>query len=45
MENYERELDGTLVDARDRRERLQWQIRRAEKRMAEVRARLTASGG
>lgn len=45
LANYQRELDATPIDAQDRRERIQWQIRRVEKRMAEVRARLTAAGG
>ena len=39
---YQRKLDATPVDAQERRERIQWQIRRAEKRMAEVHARLNA---
>jgi chromosome segregation ATPase len=39
--NYQRELDATPVDAQERRERLQWQIRRVEKRLADLRARLT----
>ena len=38
--NYQRELDVTPVDFQERHERLQWQIRRAEKRMAEIRGRL-----
>jgi hypothetical protein len=33
-------LDAAPVDFTERRERLQWQIRRAEKRMAELTARL-----
>jgi hypothetical protein len=37
--NYQRELDATPQENRDRRERLAWQIRRAEKRMAELEAR------
>lgn len=41
--NYRRELDATPQENRERRERLEWQIRRVEKRMAEVRARLTAA--
>ena len=45
LANYQRELDATPVDAQARRERIQWQIRRVEKRMAEVHARLTAAGG
>ena len=42
--NYQRELDATPQENRERRERLEWQIRRVEKRMAEVHARLTAAG-
>jgi hypothetical protein len=41
--NYQRELDATPQEDRERRERLAWQIRRVEKRMAEVRARLMAA--
>jgi ferric-dicitrate binding protein FerR (iron transport regulator) len=40
--NYQRELDATPPENRERRERLAWQIRRVEKRMAEVHARLMA---
>jgi len=43
--NYERELDATPQENRERRERLAWQIRRVKKRMAEVHARLTVAGG
>ena len=42
--NYRRELDATPQENRERRERLEWQIRRVEKRMAEVHARLVAAG-
>ena len=42
--NYQRELDATHQENRERRERLEWQIRRVEKRMAEVHARLMAAG-
>ena len=42
--NYQRELDATPQENRERRERLEWQIRRVEKRMAEVHARLRAAG-
>jgi hypothetical protein len=42
---YKRELDATPITFKERRERLVWQIRRVEKRMAEVHARLTAAGG
>jgi len=41
--NYRRELDATPQDNREHWERLEWQIRRVEKRMVEVRARLTGS--
>jgi hypothetical protein len=43
--NYHRELDATPQEQKERRERLEWQIRRVKNRMAEVRARLTAAGG
>jgi hypothetical protein len=39
---YQRELDATPIDAQARHEWLTWQIRRAEKRLAEVRTRLEA---
>ena len=42
--NYQRELDATPQENRERREHLEWQIRRVEKRMAEVQVRLTAAG-
>jgi hypothetical protein len=42
--NYQRELDATPQENRERRERLEWQIRRVEKRMAEVHARMMAAG-
>jgi hypothetical protein len=42
--NYRRELDATPQENRERRERLAWQLRRVEKRMAEVRERLTSGG-
>jgi len=45
LANYQRELDATRQEHRDRRERLAWQIRRVQKRMAEVHARLTAPAG
>jgi chromosome segregation ATPase len=38
--NYQRELDATPQQNRERRERLDWQIRRIQKRMAEIEARL-----
>ena len=43
--NYQRELDATPVEHKERRERIEWQIRRVRKRMAAVHARLTAAGG
>jgi hypothetical protein len=41
IETYERELLATPVEAQEKRERLRWQIRRAEKRLDEINARLT----
>jgi hypothetical protein len=41
--NYQRELAATHLDQKERRERLAWQIRRVEKRMAEIGARLAGS--
>lgn len=38
-----RELDATPQENRERRERWTWQIRRVQKRMAEVEARLAGS--
>jgi phage shock protein A len=43
--NYKRELDATPQEQKERRERLEWQIRRVQNRIAEVHARLTAAGG
>ena len=43
--NYQRELDATSAEQTERRERLEWQIRRVQNRMAEVHARLTELGG
>jgi hypothetical protein len=37
---YRRELDATPLDRKERRENLEWRIRRDERRMADVRARL-----
>ncbi len=37
---YESELDATSPEHTARRERLVWQLRRAQKRLAEVEARL-----
>ena len=38
--NYRRELDATPQESKERRERLEWQIRRVQRRMADVEARL-----
>jgi len=43
--NYQRELDATPQENRERRERLAWQIRRVKKRIAEVQERLGRTGG
>jgi len=40
---YQRELYATPSESKERRERLTWQIRRAQKRMAELEVRLAAS--
>jgi hypothetical protein len=40
IESYERELLATPVEAQEKRQRLRWQIRRAETRLAEINARL-----
>jgi len=40
LANHQRELAATPADNRDRRERLEWQIKRVQKRMAEVEPRL-----
>jgi septal ring factor EnvC (AmiA/AmiB activator) len=37
---YEADLDATPPEHKARRERLAWQLRRAQKRLAEVEARL-----
>jgi hypothetical protein len=42
--NYQRDLDATPLEPQERRERLEWQIRRVEKRLAQVHAGLTAAG-
>lgn len=39
---YQRELDATPVQNRGRREMRQWQIRRYQKRLATIEARLAA---
>ena len=41
--NYQRELDATPQKHKERRERREWQIRRARKRMAEIEAKLAGS--
>jgi hypothetical protein len=38
--NYQRELDATPQGHGERRERLEWQIRRVKNRIAEIQARL-----
>jgi hypothetical protein len=43
--NYQRELDATPLENRDRRERLEWQVRRVRIRMADIEVRLTRAGG
>ncbi len=42
---YQRELDSTAPGHKARRERLMWQIRRVQKRMAEIEARLSGNSG
>jgi len=44
LARYQRELDATPQEQRERRERLTWQIRRVQQRMAEVEARLAPIG-
>jgi hypothetical protein len=41
---HQSELDATRVEDKERRENLLWRIKRDEKRMAELRARLAAAG-
>jgi hypothetical protein len=41
LTTYKRELESAPLPPRERREWLEWQIRRVQKRMAEVEARLT----
>jgi hypothetical protein len=41
LANYQRELDATPQENRERRERLAWRIRRARKRLTEIETRLT----
>jgi hypothetical protein len=40
--DYQRELDATPIEFTERRERLEWQIRRARKRLVTVDSRLAA---
>lgn len=40
--HYRHELTATLAEDKTRREMLEWQIRRAQKRLAEIGARLAA---
>jgi hypothetical protein len=41
---YQRELDFMAPEDRARRERLEWQIRRVQKRMAEIEVRIAMLG-
>jgi hypothetical protein len=40
LAKYQEELAATQPESRERRERLEWQIKRVQKRMAELEARL-----
>ena len=42
---HQAQLDATPPESKARRERLEWQIRRVQKRMAEVEARLFGNSG
>ena len=42
---HQRKLDATPPEHKARRGRLMWQIRRVEKRMAEIEARLSGNSG
>jgi chromosome segregation ATPase len=42
LARYQKELDATPPEQRERRERLAWQIRRIKKRTADLEARLAA---
>jgi hypothetical protein len=44
LAGYKRDLEATPRENKERRERLEWQIRRAEKRMADVKTRLARLG-
>jgi hypothetical protein len=41
---HQAKLDATAPEHKARRERLMWQIRRVQKRLAEIEARLAAIG-
>ena len=43
LATYQQELETTAQEHKERHERLRWQIRRVQKRMAELDARLTGS--
>lgn len=43
LATYQRELEATPPPPKERREWLKWQIRRVQKRMAEVERRLAGS--
>lgn len=45
LANYQGELDATLPEQRERRERLEWAHSAGEKRMADVEARLVGPSG
>ena len=45
LADYRREIAATGGEYQERRERLAWQIRRAQKRLEEVEARLARAGG
>lgn len=43
LATYQRGLETTAQEHKERRERLLWQIRRVQKRMAEIEARLAGN--
>ena len=45
LADHQRELAATPAENRERLERIEWQIRRGRKRMAEVETRLTRARG
>jgi SMC interacting uncharacterized protein involved in chromosome segregation len=45
LESRRSELDAAPLEAQERRERILWQLRRAEKRMAEIETRLQGASG